>query len=1198
MQYLGKLLASHDFVLLQETHSTIGGEKAFRPPQGTRGWWSHESHSTGGVGIMLQERFLEQFNPVQPSAWIQVVPGRVAVLRLDGPNGSLDIYCVYFHTGANIHGRSHLRARLAASIRPAATTLSLIAGDFNYVTCHDDRFAAPTCSWSGRHDMDEEQAWKSLVADPWGLHELEQNNFTHSSALGQSRLDRVYSNHHLADQLDRHVCCAALEWVPDLSAHRAVTFSRSIPESKAGSVRSISPAVVERPDWTLRVSLRLRELESASEEFRSDLGRLQATKQAIREVSETIAREVQAEDGANTSDKLGTTMRFLRAMEREQMGTMRRCALEYPFLATLADPQNPIARSTTALGQVKAHAVALARQGVLDDLRHHSTSAADPAVDEATRAARRGNILNRLRRLAPGKSTSISAVRDASGVVQHEAGKIAEALTSHWKQVFASKPIDEVALQSWLDSVLPQDAQPHLGDFSNWRIRRSDVRQAIGMAGSSRPGPDGIPFLAWQQLGRLGVDVLYGAASRLTSPNAVEELHRLAGHNEDGHDFNLSLLCCLPKKTSGWTDGGVAFCDASDTRPLSIVNTDNRLIANAYRLRWEPTLEQRICPEQRGFLPGRSMLENVLDIEHGAMVSSLRAENSALVLFDFAAAFPSVSHAFLFRVLKHVGIPREALQVIQAFYDNNRCYLSFRGGQHKGFEMKSGIRQGCPLSPLLFATVADALLVALQQLKPGSLVRAFADDTAMVVHDWWGHANEIFALFDHFATVSGLRLNLPKTVVIPLWEQDVQEIQAELQRRLPERSGVSFCAWGRYLGFATGPQKDVHSWDKAVAKFLESFQGWSWNTLGLQYAAAAYNTYLISLLLFVGQLERPAPAALNAESAMLRRVAVGPGNWCTPEDLWHLRECYGMPTSFRSLQVSTLAGQVRVATWEAKSTGGLRHEQKVRELDAAMKNTVFLHRLALWAAWYQNAHARVLGDAVRKAQSIGIRVPSVIEVLSGGAPRPWTKWTFQKVVKGFQKEVAQQILDRSGYNSENRIRAKLGRWHLAGPERHLACRALAGFRGLTELVPPRVVAAVFSTVWNRWPTARRMQLREGNCNYCQLGCGGQAEDSIEHYSRCKVLRTFASRRLNYHPPEGHFLPQWCMVDSKQEQRAMAAITAYVAYRATNIARQEGGINEARAYELLGQLAHDAVRGHRAAADMVESAFVRRPRLIR
>ena len=80
--------------------------------------------------------------------------------------------------------------------------------------------------------------------------------------------------------------------------------------------------------------------------------------------------------------------------------------------------------------------------------------------------------------------------------------------------------------------------------------------------------------------------------------------------------------------------------------------------ATAFRLRWEPILDRWISPAQSGFLPGRSMLNNVVEIEHGAMVASLEHDSSALVLFDFSAAFPSVAHAFLLAVPRHIGFSK------------------------------------------------------------------------------------------------------------------------------------------------------------------------------------------------------------------------------------------------------------------------------------------------------------------------------------------------------------------------------------------------------------------------------------------------------------------------------------------------------------------------------------------------------------
>eukprot|EP00959_Pyramimonas_sp_CCMP1952_P446499 9348868-Pyramimonas_sp.AAC.1 len=63
-------------------------------------------------------------------------------------------------------------------------------------------------------------------------------------------------------------------------------------------------------------------------------------------------------------------------------------------------------------------------------------------------------------------------------------------------------------------------------------------------------------------------------------------------------------------------------------------------MANAYRLRVEPLLDKIISPAQRGFLPGRSMLQNVVEIDSDMRAASLQAEQPGAVFFDFAAAFP------------------------------------------------------------------------------------------------------------------------------------------------------------------------------------------------------------------------------------------------------------------------------------------------------------------------------------------------------------------------------------------------------------------------------------------------------------------------------------------------------------------------------------------------------------------------------
>ena len=157
------------------------------------------------------------------------------------------------------------------------------------------------------------------------------------------------------------------------------------------------------------------------------------------------------------------------------------------------------------------------------------------------------------------------------------------------------------------------------------------------------------------------------------------------------------------------------------------------------------------------------------------------------------------------------------------------------------------------------------------------------------------------------------------------------------------------------------------------------------------------------------------------------------------------------------------------------------------------------------------------------------------------------------------------------------------RWELDIFPRVLADRLLSTMKSLRSKAPPRVAVAVLSTAWNRWCTARRFQKRGTAANNCVLGCGGGAEDSIEHYARCRCVRKFHAQDLGI--PGDYLLPIWLNVDGisrTDEQKVRAAIGAYAVYNTTNAARQEGGWADHVAIRALQQSAREGAMGHKFA----------------
>ena len=121
--------------------------------------------------------------------------------------------------------------------------------------------------------------------------------------------------------------------------------------------------------------------------------------------------------------------------------------------------------------------------------------------------------------------------------------------------------------------------------------------------------------------------------------------------------FNIAFLTCIGKKPLFCEEDTTPVYEPKATRPLSIVNSDNRLMANALLIKMAPTIERWVSEAQRGFLTNRFLLQNVVDVDFEAMKVSLRSSNGAIVLFDFEAAFPPLNHSFLWATLEHLGLP-------------------------------------------------------------------------------------------------------------------------------------------------------------------------------------------------------------------------------------------------------------------------------------------------------------------------------------------------------------------------------------------------------------------------------------------------------------------------------------------------------------------------------------------------------------
>ena len=134
------------------------------------------------------------------------------------------------------------------------------------------------------------------------------------------------------------------------------------------------------------------------------------------------------------------------------------------------------------------------------------------------------------------------------------------------------------------------------------------------------------------------------------------------------------------------------------------------------------------------------MLQNILEGESRSLTFAYDQYSSprrpATILFDFGNAFPSLSHDFLWLALQYIGVPTVIINAIKELYKDNKHFWRYRGPIRVVYTAQSGVKQGGPLSALLFIIAVDPFLNFLSSRIPRcDLLIAYADDIAVVLRD-------------------------------------------------------------------------------------------------------------------------------------------------------------------------------------------------------------------------------------------------------------------------------------------------------------------------------------------------------------------------------------------------------------------------------------------------------------------------------
>ena len=342
-------------------------------------------------------------------------------------------------------------------------------------------------------------------------------------------------------------------------------------------------------------------------------------------------------------------------------------------------------------------------------------------------------------------------------------------------------------------------------------------------------------------------------------------------NNNIPDDWSKGSIIKIPKK------GALNNCN--NWRGITLLSIPSKILAKIIINRISTATDEYLREEQAGFRKGRGCTDQIFVLRNIIEQCTEWQRQLYINFVDFQKAFDSIHRESLWKILRSYGIPAKLVDIIKSFYNNFTCSLQ---NSNIMFQVKTGVRQGCVMSSVLFNMVIDWVMRKTTcdtkrgiRWKINTVLEDldFADDIALLSHTH-EHMQEKTKRLSEFAQTIGLNISEKKTEVMTLNTTNNMPIKV-YNKDLPTTD--SFTYLGSTVRNDGGACDDIRNRiAKARNNFILLNNVWKSSQYSKRTKLKLYQSCVLSTLLYGSECWRMTEVDLGKLSAFhtkcLRRI--------------------------------------------------------------------------------------------------------------------------------------------------------------------------------------------------------------------------------------------------------------------------------------------------------------------------------------